>query len=97
MEDGENTITMRHRISKSEVRYGRLWNKKGGTYALYASMPEYFEIYIRGHTLEQKRFNANKVYVSEEIMGMFEEVNIVDITKENRDTVRVELVSGDDT
>lgn len=84
----------RHRISKSEVRYGRLHGiKKDGTEELYASMPEYFKIHIQGHTLVQKRFRANKIYISEEIMGRFEEGSIIEIYKDDYETIVVDLVS----
>jgi len=86
---------MKHKLSKSEIRYGRLYgNKTDGTYALYSSMPEYFRIHIQSKLLEQKRFKANKIYISEEIMGMFEIGDIVDITKDDNETIVVELVSS---
>lgn len=56
-------------------------------------MPEYFKIHIQGQILEQKRFRANKIYVSEEIMGKFEEGSIVEIYKDDNETIVVDLVS----
>ena len=89
---------MRHKLTKSEIRYGRLYgNKTDRTQVLYSSMPEYFRIHIQSKLLEQKRFKANKIYISEGIMGMFEIGNIVEITKDDDETIVVELVSGDET
>lgn len=89
---------MRHKLTKSEIRYGRLYgNKTDETHKLYSSMPEYFRIHIQSKLLEQKRFKANKIYISEEIMGMFEVGDIVKITKDDDETIVVELVSGDET
>ncbi len=86
---------MRHKLSKSEVRYGRLYGiLEDGTHALYASMPEYFKIHMQGRLLEQKRFRANKIYISEEIMGKFEPGDVVDIARDDEDTIAVELVTG---
>lgn len=88
---------MKHKLSKSEIRYGRLYGiKSDGTYLLYSSMPEYFRIHIQNKLLEQKRFRANKIYISEEIMGMFETGDVVEITKDDDETIIVELISPDD-
>ena len=89
---------MRHKLSKSEIRYGRLYGLKiDGTHVLYSSMPEYFKIHIQRKLLEQKRFRANKIYISEEIMGMFEIGDVVEIIKDDNETIIVDLVSGDDS
>jgi len=89
---------VKHKLSKSEVRYSRLYgNKTDGTQALYSSMPEYFRIHIQSKLLEQKRFKANKIYVSEEIMSMFNAGDIVEITRDDDETIVVELVSAHDS
>lgn len=89
---------MKHKLTKSEVRYSRIYgNKTDGTQALYLSMPEYFKIHIQSRLLEQKRFRANKIYISEEIMIMFNPGDVVDITKDDDETIVVELISGDET
>lgn len=89
---------MKHKLTKSEIRYGRLYGiKVDGTHELYSSMPEYFRVHIQSKLLEQKRFRANKIYISEEIMDMFEIGDIVEITKDDDETIVVELISGDDS
>jgi len=91
-------MIVKHKLSKSEIRYGRLYgNKTDGTYTLYSSMPEYFRIHIQSKLLEQKRFKANKIYISEKIMKMFEIGDIIEITKDDDETIVVEVVSAHDS
>lgn len=87
------TDKIRHRLSKSEVRYGRIFGTKtDGMYEFLASMPEYFKIKIQNRVLAQKRFKAGKIYISEEIMALFEIGNIIEITKTDDGLLTVELV-----
>ena len=91
-------MTVKHKLSKSEIRYSRLYgNKTDETQALYSSMPEYFRIHIQSRLLEQKRFKANKIYINEKIMEMFEIGDIIEITKDDDETIVVELVTTHDT
>jgi len=79
MEERKNSI--RHKITKTEVNYGRIFLRKvDGSEEFFSTLPTEFNMKVRGRNLYNKHVTLKKISIGDDVMSKFQEGEIVNIS-----------------